>query len=50
MIALLTVHYQNDQITHDEMGAACGTYKGEDKFIFRVLVEKRRRKESTCQT
>jgi hypothetical protein len=48
--ALLTVHYQNDQITDDEMGAACVTYEGEQKLIFRVVVEKLGRKESTYQT
>jgi hypothetical protein len=32
------------------MGTACGTYEGEEIFIFRVLVEKLGRKESTCQT
>lgn len=47
MIALLTVHYQIDQILEYEMGAA---YEGEEKFIFRVLVGKLGRKDSTCQT
>ena len=50
MIALLIIYYQNDQITDDETAAACGTYEGEEKFIFRVLVEKLGRNESTCQT
>ena len=50
MVALLTVHYQNDHITDDKIGAACGTYEGKEKCIFRVLVIKLGRKESTCQT
>jgi hypothetical protein len=32
------------------MGAARGTYGREEKFIFRVFVEKLGRKDSTCQT
>jgi hypothetical protein len=44
-----TKYNSNDQVKEDEMGRACGTYRGEDESI-EDFGGKARRKETTRKT